>query len=273
MHDSTNSLEAIARKNYSVDIGRFLSRGWEIFTNNKIGFISFLVLSSVIGGVLSFIISLLFLEIPLIRDFSISSIADQIFWSLIAAGNYFVAFKISRGRLLEFIDFFKGFQNQLFLPIFLASLVIGLLTIILSLPFTISFSAIIYNFLLKFIFTNILNADLATVSEIPISTSFIGPVMIMGLILLIPTIYLQISYMFTIPLIVDCKADFWPAMETSRRLITRQWFFFFCFSLVLDLINLAGFFACGVGLLFTLPWTVCAIAAAYENIVGLSPES
>jgi hypothetical protein len=59
-------------------------------------------------------------------------------------------------------------------------------------------------------------------------------------------------------------------METSRKLISKQWFPFFGFTIVLGLINFAAILlTCGLGLLLTGPLTVCAVAAAYENIVGV----
>src|SRR5262245_59217648 len=36
-------------------------------------------------------------------------------------------------------------------------------------------------------------------------------------LLIVPGIYLAVSYVFTMPLIVDKKLDFWPAMELSRK--------------------------------------------------------
>jgi uncharacterized membrane protein len=92
---------------------------------------------------------------------------------------------------------------------------------------------------------------------------------LLGILLIAPGIYLAIAYIFTVPLIVGKKMEFWPAMEASRKLITKKWTSFFGFSLVLTLINFAGVLLCGVGLLFTAPLTICAIAAAYESIVGL----
>lgn len=94
---------------------------------------------------------------------------------------------------------------------------------------------------------------------------------ILGLILLIiPGIYLAVSYMLSLPLLLDKNLDFWPAMETSRKIVGKKWFSFLGFSILLGLINLVGALILGVGLLFTVPWTFCSLAAAYEDIVGLN---
>lgn len=94
-----------------------------------------------------------------------------------------------------------------------------------------------------------------------------------SLLLVLPGIYLGVAYSLTIALIADRKFDFWEAMETSRKVITKRWFSFFGFVLVLALINVVGFLILGIGLLFTIPLTTCAIAAAYHDILGLSSTS
>ena len=76
--------------------------------------------------------------------------------------------------------------------------------------------------------------------------------------------------MFGLTLLLDKNIDLWSALETSRKLITKKWFSFFALILVLILINFAGLLMCGLGLLVTAPWSVCAVVAAYEDIVGLN---
>jgi hypothetical protein len=98
-----------------------------------------------------------------------------------------------------------------------------------------------------------------------------GILILVGMVLLVlPGIYLAIAYMFSLPLLLDKNLDFWPAMETSRRVITKKWFWFFLFAIVLLLLNVVGVLLLGVGILVTAPWTVCSITAAYEDIVGLN---
>ena len=79
--------------------------------------------------------------------------------------------------------------------------------------------------------------------------------------------------MFTVPLIVERKFDFWEAMESSRRLITKNWFTFFGLAILLFLLNLGGLLLLGLGVLFTLPITYCVMAAAYESVVGVNGAS
>jgi uncharacterized membrane protein len=97
-----------------------------------------------------------------------------------------------------------------------------------------------------------------------------GIIVSVGIALLIlPGIYLAIGYMLTTFLVIDYRMEFWQAMETSRKIVTKNWFAFFVFALLLFLINLLGIIALGVGLLVSAPVTACAAAIAYKEIVGL----
>ncbi len=105
---------------------------------------------------------------------------------------------------------------------------------------------------------------------IVISSLLVGIFVAIGTILLIlPGIYLAVAYLFVMPFIVDKEMHFWQAMEISRKLISKNWFSFFGFILLLALLNFAGALLLLVGLLVTIPWTMCALAAAYADIVGL----
>jgi len=88
-------------------------------------------------------------------------------------------------------------------------------------------------------------------------------------LLLLPGIYLAICYMFTTFLVIDYRMEFWQAMEMSRTLISRHWFSFFGFAIVLFVLNVFGALALGIGLLVTIPVTSCAVAIAYKEFVGL----
>ena len=91
--------------------------------------------------------------------------------------------------------------------------------------------------------------------------------------LLIPGIYLSVAWILVIPLIADRRLEFWPAMQLSRKLITKYWWKIFGFLIVLGLINLVGILACGFGLFITFPVTFAALAYAYEDITSAVKSS
>jgi uncharacterized membrane protein len=87
--------------------------------------------------------------------------------------------------------------------------------------------------------------------------------------LIVPGIYLIVSYIFALMLVLDRGLNFWPAMETSRRSVQTGWFKIFGFLLLLFLLNLVGILALGVGLLVTAPLSHCIVSAAYDDIFGI----
>ncbi len=92
---------------------------------------------------------------------------------------------------------------------------------------------------------------------------------IIGLLfLIVPGIYLGVAYSFAHMFVIFLGYDFWPAMELSRKIITHKWWEFFGFFFVLALINIGGFLACGVGIIFTIPATLCMQYIAFEDIIG-----
>jgi len=85
---------------------------------------------------------------------------------------------------------------------------------------------------------------------------------------ILPGFYLSLAYSFDILAMSDQEIDFWPAMEMSRQLVTKNFFPMFGFLLLLGLINLGGLLLCGLGLLLTIPLTYCAMTVAYMDIMN-----
>ena len=62
------------------------------------------------------------------------------------------------------------------------------------------------------------------------------------LCLILPGIYLWVAWIFTLPLIMDKRLDFWSAMELSRKMVTRHWWKLFGFVILFwRLLHVAGF--------------------------------
>ena len=88
------------------------------------------------------------------------------------------------------------------------------------------------------------------------------------LCLILPGIYLLVAWMFTLPLVVDKQLDFWSAMELSRKVVTKHWFKFLGFGLILWLLLFAGALALIVGVFVMTPLALAALMYAYEDIFG-----
>lgn len=199
-------VENLIGTGFSVNIGNYVNKGFEIFKKDIGGFLGFTVLFIAISVVLGFI--------PII-----GTIGSIIITPALSVGFFVVARKIDKGESYSFNNFFDGFQKTL--PLFLGQLVAGIL------------------------------------------------VAIGAVLLLIPGIYLAVGYTLVSLFIWFGNKDFWDAMELSRKLVTKKWFAFFGFAIVLGLINLAGIIALGVGIFVTIPATVIAMYAAYDDIVGI----
>src|ERR1035437_8171137 len=79
------------------------------------------------------------------------------------------------------------------------------------------------------------------------------------LCLIMPGIFLCVAWFFTLPLVIDNPLDFWPAMRVSRKTISKHWWDFLGFLLVLGLVNLTGIMACCVGVFVTIPVSLAAL--------------
>lgn len=86
------------------------------------------------------------------------------------------------------------------------------------------------------------------------------------LCLILPGIYLLVAWIFAVPLVIDKRLDFWPAMELSRKAVSKHWWKFLGFGIVLVLLNFAGVLACIVGVFIMIPITLAALMYAYEDI-------
>jgi hypothetical protein len=96
----------------------------------------------------------------------------------------------------------------------------------------------------------------------------------LGLVLcILPGIYLGVAYVFALPLVIDKKMEFWPAMEVSRQVVHRHWWSIFALVIVLGLIAFAGFLACCVGALVTIPVSSAALMYVYEDLFGQAVEA
>ena len=91
-------------------------------------------------------------------------------------------------------------------------------------------------------------------------------IMVGMILLIVPGIYLIVAYFFGWLLVADKRIDFWRAMEVSRVVAHRRWFSLFGFVLILVVINVIGAIPLGLGLLITVPWTICASAKAYHEV-------
>ena len=59
----------------------------------------------------------------------------------------------------------------------------------------------------------------------------------------------------------------WDAMETSRKIISKQWGIFALFYFLVSIISVSGVLIFGIGILYTLPLGACILYASFEDIL------
>ncbi|MEA1892948.1 MAG: hypothetical protein U9N33_09570 [Campylobacterota bacterium] len=104
---------------------------------------------------------------------------------------------------------------------------------------------------------------------IPLSLAYIAMTLltIVGFLLLVlPGIYLAVSYAFTYTLIVDKGLGIWEAMELSRKTVTKQWFKFFGLSLACGIIIIISALPLGIGLIWSIPMTYITYGLLYHHL-------
>jgi uncharacterized membrane protein len=239
----TSQAVATAEGDYELDIGGCISRGWELLKSNFGvlfgGFLVYLLVAIAIGGLSS---------IPLIGP--VFSIANLIISGPLLGGLYYLFLKAVRGESAEVGDVFAGFRRS-FGHLFLGNIVPGLLAGLCMIPVVVVALVIL------------LPSIKQHVRPDTVQWVIIG---VVAFLCMIPAIFLQVSWLFTLPLIIDRELDFWTAMKTSWQRVNRHWWQVFGLVLLIGLVNVVGVLLCCVGVLITLPIGFAAFMYAYETI-------
>lgn len=244
------SYEVLSR-DYDLDIGRCVGGSWDLLKGNfGMIFGGSAIYMLVQGG-----ISLL-AQIPIVGI--LLGLANLIVSGPLTGGLYLFLLKNIRHQPNDVGDVFSGFRIS-FGQLVLGYLVPALLSILAALPGAASLIYPVY-----------LMAHHNAVSPGLILWAGVG-----FLVLIVPTIYLSVSWIFTLPLIIDRQMDFWPAMGASRKMVGKHWGAVFALLVVCGLINVGGVLVCCIGLFISLPISIGALMYAYESIfsapVGPAP--
>jgi uncharacterized membrane protein len=243
-------------RDYELDIAGCISRSWELFKNNSgllfVGTLLYLLIESAFG---------VFAQIPFIGP--LFSIVNLVITGPLMGGVFYLFLQAIRRQPASVGDVFAGFRRA-FGQLFLGYLVPALLAGLCLIPFVIVL-------VVKLIpVVGHLNSTTPDSADIQNLTPVLKGALITGLpvllICLIPMIYLQISWLFALPLIIDKRMGFWSAMTASRRRVNKHWWQVFGVAVLVGLINLGGLLLCCVGILFTLPIGLGALMYAYETV-------
>ena len=168
---------------------------------------------------------------------------------------YFLGKKRGKPRRLE--DAFSGFRRMT-LNLFLANLLIGLLSILATIP-----GLIIVGISVAFLGLEpeMKNFSFSTLEPLAIAGCVIGI-----LIASAAVIYFTIGWLFTLNLVVDKRIGFWEAMKISRAVVNKQWWRLFGLQCMCGLIAFGGMLSCCVGYFFVLPVIQASNVYAYDDL-------
>lgn len=270
---SDQKIQDLIDDGYSFTAMDYIREAWAIFKKHAGSFIGFFIVFLFLTMFVSFI--------PFIGP-----IANYLVISPVGTvGFYIVAYMIQRKENFSFGDFFKGFEYVG--PLMLMSLVLYGIYILVFSPTIIS----LYRSGVLEWYQNLLSDPMSGMDEMPPFTANNG---IMLALNILPLLYFHVAYMWAPHFIVFQKKGFWDGLETSRKLITRQWFsvfrlmlawmgIFIAITLVMGLLVglgavtsmfLSGFliFALVVAMFCVLPVVFISYYTAFANVTGLLTE-
>jgi len=235
-------------REYELDIGACFSRGWDLLQKN----FSTLFLASLIYFLIEGALAGLG-AIPFVGP--VFSLANWVIIGPLVGGLFWVFIQVNRGRTASPGDVFAGFQKA-FGNLVLGAVVPGLLAALCLLPAVLVGCITLLPAILN-------NRDPEPWMLVPIG--------LVALVCVVPMIFLQVNWTFTLPLVIDKGMGFWPAMGASWTMVRKHWWRVFAVCLLGGLLYGLGMLLCCVGVLFTMPIIMGALAQAYETIFVAAP--
>ncbi len=236
---------------YTVEIGKYFSRGYDIMKENMGGYIAFALL----GGIIAFIANI----IPLINFVAAILITPCLFF-----GFHLVSHTISAKREIPpFNEFFNGFNH--FSKIVVISLLTFVLVIVLFIPLILFFGIGTFA---SIITSSGVGSTEATRNAL---LGLGGSMFIFFLITMLAFLYLSVSLMFASLIAVFHHEEAVEAMKLSWKVVNKNWLMWIVMMVALGLMLFVGALFCLIGLIFAYPLYQCVIYAAFEDICGV-PE-
>lgn len=244
--NTDNKVEQLLTEGYEFEFGDYISKGWKILSQNAGTFIVYTFLS--------FLLLIVCLIIPIIGWLALFFAVGPALY----AGYFLLAQQAVDEGTAELGTGFKGFKKiGRILPVFLLTMLIQILA---AIPYYMVIGPDLYNF-----YTDFAADPEAMLGEQPPGAGWLG-------ILQIIPYYFTVAYSFAIPFALFKDLGAWEAMEASRKIITKKWFIFFAFSLILSLIVGVGILLLFLGIFFTMSMFFTSTYVAFDDIVGVNEE-
>jgi hypothetical protein len=235
---------------YDLDVVACLTSAWRLFQQQ---------FSTLFGPTMMYVLICfglgIFGALPYIGV--LFSLSSMVIGGPLMAGLYVVYLRVIRGETPPLGSLFDGFR-RMFGHLFLGQWAVAILTF---LPLLAGFIVLFFSVGL----TVIMGFAKGSASWPAFAVLVPG----LGLILLgAPvTIFLTVNWMFSLPMILDQRVDFWTAMKRSWRQVSRHWWSCLALSVVITILNFFGMLCCLVGLVVTVPISILATMYAYETVI------
>ena len=244
------NVNEVLYQGYDFRMGKYLGDGWDIFKKGAGNYIGFTVVFLVMVMIISMI--------PFVNMFV--SIIEYV----LMGGIFIYTRKMINGNG-EFGNFFEGFN-------FFGQI---LLFLLVMLAFMLPFIVVFILFLLPEGFVETITSGSANPQYLAedlmgmFDEANISLILTVYSIFLVFVLYLYTSYSMTLVLIVDRNMRFWDAMETSRKVVAKNFFSFLGMYILLGLMLAIGIMiTCGLGTLVAFPYLHTVVFAAYDDILG-----
>lgn len=252
------SEQQVLEHEYRVEIGEGLDRGWKVFTGNAgviIG-VGIVWLGLLMG---MFFVSMIASLIPFLN--LVFTLLTTFLNGPILGGILFFFLRMVRGEPGQFGDAFRGFGPR-FLQLGLTALVQGLMNLAIMLPVIVTCGVL-----------GLFSVAVMKGGRLPeLSVAAIGALVVVGGLTALVLVYVNLLWTYSLLLVLDKQYDFWPAMQLSRRMVSRRWWMTLLFLFVGGLISGLGSLACFIGLFVTVPIFYGMYAHLYEaNFRDLAP--
>lgn len=236
--------DARARADQPFRFGVFdiLGQGWDIIVSRFWLVVGGVVISALVNTAAGFI--------PILGTLA-TVLLTQVFY----AGVYWLILRVARREAAEIGDIFAGFTREF-------GKLVGL-----SLVTFVCYCTLAMVALGPLVWMLIQSGVLKGTEPDPIQ--FVGPVLAMP-VLMIPLVYLAVSWVFAPILIIDRGLGVWEALELSRRVVAQRWFRMFFLFLCFIPLAIAGLFCFIVGAFVSSALMYAAVIAAYRTAF---PES
>jgi hypothetical protein len=231
----------VLARDYDVDIGASLSRGWEVFKTNT---------GIMIGATV--LVYLALIAVNMVPYLSI--VLALILNGPLMGGLWLFYVKKNRNEEATIGDAFGGFSPR-FWQLVLTQLIPGLI------------AGALFGLLAAIMVPAFMLGARQSGGGTP-SAALLIPVGIVAFVAILVVTYMNVCWIFALPLAADKGFRFWPALELSRRVVNKHWWMTFLLLMVSGVLAMVGLLACGVGLLVSGPVAFAMLAAHYEKLFG-----